>query len=388
MPINNKKVVVFGAGATGRGHVGLLAWQAGAEVVFVDIDEELIGKLQEKGSYQVKLYDNKSSQEITVDSARYLHAKDRALVAGEIADAALVLTAVFDQNLSDVAITVAQAARLCRERGRSVPLNFIACENMQNSSSSLGAHVMKQLDGTDPAWCAEWFGFPDCMISRVVPRPEPDPLVIIAESYNEWTTRRDAFKGEPLSWLEALELVDNQDARLERKLFMHNGGHANCGYFGFHYGHRFVHEAVADPRVAERVAGACDQIGEVVRRKHGFAPKEIKDYKNDLYRRGAIAEMRDQILRVVRQPLRKLGPKERLIGPARLAVEYGLPHDKIIQGIVAALKYHHEDDPQSIEMRRMIETEGVRGVVVRVSQLSPSDPLLDEIERAWDAWAL
>ncbi len=30
------KIVVFGAGATGRGHVGLLSWQAGFEIVFVD----------------------------------------------------------------------------------------------------------------------------------------------------------------------------------------------------------------------------------------------------------------------------------------------------------------------------------------------------------------
>jgi 3-hydroxyacyl-CoA dehydrogenase len=32
----NKKIIVFGAGATGRAHVGLLAWQAGYEIIFVD----------------------------------------------------------------------------------------------------------------------------------------------------------------------------------------------------------------------------------------------------------------------------------------------------------------------------------------------------------------
>jgi 3-hydroxyacyl-CoA dehydrogenase len=51
---NNRKVVVFGAGATGRGHVGLLAWQAGAEVVFVDIDGGLVRALQQAGAYRVK----------------------------------------------------------------------------------------------------------------------------------------------------------------------------------------------------------------------------------------------------------------------------------------------------------------------------------------------
>ena len=303
------KVVVFGAGATGRGHVGLLAWQAGAQMVFVDIDDTLTGRLQKAGAYRVNLYEGQTSQRVEVQGARFLDARLREQVAREIVDASLVLTSVFDQNLSDVAITVARAASVCREARRAIPLNFIACENMQNSSSTLGRHARELLRDKDLSYCQEYFGFPDCMISRVVPRPAPDPLVITAEDYNEWTARREDFKGQPPQWLPALQLVDNQDARLERKLFLHNGGHAVCGYFGFHYGHQFIHDAVRDPRVVERVVGACDQIGEVVRRTHGFSPESIEKYKQDLYRRGAIPEMRDQILRVVRQPLRKLGPK-------------------------------------------------------------------------------
>ena len=40
-----EKIVVFGAGATGRGHVGLLAWQAGFEIVFVDKKPDLVEAL-------------------------------------------------------------------------------------------------------------------------------------------------------------------------------------------------------------------------------------------------------------------------------------------------------------------------------------------------------
>ena len=103
------------------------------------------------------------------------------------------------------------------------------------------------------AWCEANVGFPDCMISRVVPRPEPDPLAIVTEDYNEWTARRESFRGEKPAALSALELVDNQTARLERKLFIHNGGHATCGYLAFHRGHRYIHEAVADPQVVKHV---------------------------------------------------------------------------------------------------------------------------------------
>jgi mannitol-1-phosphate 5-dehydrogenase len=383
-----RKVVVFGAGATGRGHVGLLAWQAGAHLVFADTNEGLVRALQRAGSYRVDIHDGRTCRQIVVKEADYLSAAQREAVARQIVDADLVLTSVFDQNLPDVAVTVALAAKRCHEAGRTKPLNFIACENMQNSSSTLGRHARDGLTGEDLDYCRRYFGFPDCMISRVVPQPEPDPLIIIAEDYNEWTARREDFKGEPPAWLMALQLVDNQDARLERKLFMHNGGHAICGYFGFHYGHCHIHEAVADPRVAQCVVGACDQIGEVVRRKHGFSAESIEEYKNDLYRRGAIPAMRDQILRVVRQPLRKLGGQERLVAPARLAFQYGLPRDQVVRGIVAALKYHHPGDPQSLEMRRTINEHGLKGLLCKVSQLTPEDPLIAEIEKAWAAWRL
>ena len=41
---------------TGRGHVGLLAWQAGFEIVFVDEKAALVDALRRQGRYPVKLY--------------------------------------------------------------------------------------------------------------------------------------------------------------------------------------------------------------------------------------------------------------------------------------------------------------------------------------------
>jgi len=301
-------------------------------------------------------------------------------------DAAIVLTAVFDQNLPDVARTIALAISECRKSGLARPLNCIACENMMDSSSTLGRHVRGLLGGEDLAWCDAWVGFPDCMISRVVPRPEPDPLVIVAEDYNEWTARVEAFRGEKPPGLTALELVDNQSARLERKLFVHNGGHAVCGYSGFHRGHKYIHEAVADPVVAEHVVGALDELGEVVRRKHGFSAESIDEYKQDLCRRGAVPEMRDEILRVVRDPIRKLSPRERLVAPARLAVEYRLPRRRIVEGIVAALRYSHPGDAQSLELAARLARDGLAAVLREVCEIESGSPLADEVQAAWERW--
>lgn len=383
------KVVLFGAGATGRGHVGLLAWQAGCEMVFVDKKPELVKALQAAGRYVVKIYGGEADgREIAVSGYRVCHSLAREAIAREIIDADLVLTAVFDPNLADVAETLALAASACRQAGRSKPLNCIACENMMDSSSRLGRHVRSRLAGEDLAYCERVFGFPDCMISRVVPRPEPDPLIILTEDYNEWTVRAEAFKGSKPSALTAMELVDNQTARLERKLMIHNGGHAVCGYLGFHRGHEFIHEAVADPVVGRCVLGVLDELGEVVKRRHGFSDESIDAYKRDLGRRGAIAELRDRILRVVRHPIRKLSDRERLVAPAKLAVEYGLPRQWIVNGIVAALKYHHSDDPQSLQLQEQLRQDGLRATLRQVCSIETDSPLMEEIGQAWAQWAL
>jgi mannitol-1-phosphate 5-dehydrogenase len=381
------KIVVFGAGATGRGHVGLLAWQAGFEIVFVDKKPGLVAALRDAGIYRVKLYGTQC-REIAVTGFRTYFSEERPAIAEEIADATLVLTAVFDQNLSDVARTLASACSLCAARGRTSPLNCIACENMVDSSSSLGRHVRSLLTGEALAWCETYVGFPDCMISRVVPRPEPDPLVIVAEDYNEWTARREAFRGERPPALTALELVDNQAARLERKLYLHNGGHAVCGYVGFHHGHRYIHEAVADPVVAEHVLGALDEIGGVVETKWGFSAESIDHYKRDFCRRGAVAEMRDDILRVARDPIRKLAPGERLLGPAVWAVNHGLSRRWISCGIVAALKYRHAGDPQSLALADQLARDGLSAVLEKVCGLTAQSSLVTDIEATWRDWRL
>jgi mannitol-1-phosphate 5-dehydrogenase len=378
-------IVVFGAGATGRGHVGLLAWQAGFQIVFVDKDADLCRTLKEAGCYRVKLY-GQAPHEVEVSGYRIYHHQQRDAIAAEIADASLVLTAVFDQNLPDVAITLARAVTACRRKGRGQPLNCLACENMMNSSTTLGRHIRSHLDAEDQAYCERFWGFPDCMISRVVPRPEPDPLVIVTEDYNEWTTRREHFKGARPAGLTALEPVDNQTARLERKLLIHNGGHAICGYAAFHRGHEFVHEALQDAVVVEHVLCALDEIGDVVKRKHGFSAESINEYKADLGRRGAIAELRDPILRVVRDPIRKLSARERLVAPAMLAVEFGLPREWIVKGIVAAMKYHHPGDPQSEQLAAWLSRDGVHGVLRSVCSIDEQCLLVDEITGAWDRW--
>lgn len=375
-----QRILIIGAGATGRGHLGALCFEAGFDLTFVDRDKALVSALAKAGSYTVALCGD-AERELVVDRFRAVDVADTEAVAQEFDEAALVLTAVLPENLSAIAPVVAGGVRRCIEVRPDVPTNVVACENMQCGSSALRKRVDEHLSTDETERARACVGFPDAMISRIVPLPKDDPLRIVAEDYNEWVARRTHFLG-PKPALDALELVDNLEARLERKLFMHNGAHAVCAYLAFEKGHRYIHEAVADASIARVVVGALEEIGEVVRRKHGFSQEAIDAYRESFVKRGAIPQMADQVARVVRDPIRKLASDERLVAPAFLAHEFGLPRKSIVAGIAAALAYRCDDDPQSLRIAGLLRERTPALAFAEISGIDECDTLCLEVADA------
>ena len=60
--MNMKKAVQFGAGNIGRGFIGLVLEQAGYHVVFADINQNVIDKLNNEKSYTVHVMDENVEQ--------------------------------------------------------------------------------------------------------------------------------------------------------------------------------------------------------------------------------------------------------------------------------------------------------------------------------------
>ena len=136
-----EKIVVFGAGASGRGHVGLLAWQAGFEMVFVDKKPALVNALRRQGRYTVKLY-GRQPQEIVASGCRVYHAQERrGHCRGDSRRLPGAHGGVRPEPARRGPDDRAGHFRLCSVSGRTAPLNCIACENMMDSSTTLGNHV-------------------------------------------------------------------------------------------------------------------------------------------------------------------------------------------------------------------------------------------------------
>ena len=363
-------VVQFGAGNIGRGFMGPIYTDAGYEVVFVDVAPAVVEGLNERRSYPLRLAGPDRFGDVTIEPVRAVDGRDRDAVAAELARCEFACTAVGVPALPHV--TPALAAGL---RARERPLNVILCENQLQCSDLLRGYLEPL---ADPEQLAR-LGLVESVVSRMVPIvPDElraqDPLIVIAEDYPVLPVDATGFLGDAPA-VPALKLVERFPAYVERKLFVHNGGHAASAYHGFLGGYEFIFQALANPEVRASVSGAMDEACEALARKHGFDRGELRAHRDDLIRRFENPALRDTVFRVGRDPLRKLRVDDRLVGAGLTCLDWDVEPEQISRAIAAALRFRPEGDPAAHQLAETVDTEGVAAALERYTGLRPDSEL-------------
>jgi mannitol-1-phosphate 5-dehydrogenase len=117
------------------------------------------------------------------------------------------------------------------------------------------------------------------------------------------------------------------------------------------------------------------ETGRALCSRFSFEDRAQHAYEEDLIERYRNRALGDQVRRVAADPLRKLGPDDRLIGSARLCLEEGVEPVHVIRGIRAALAYNHPQDRDAARLQDMLRTVGLAGVLRDVCGLAAGDPL-------------
>lgn len=376
------KAIQFGAGNIGRGFIGAVLAEAGYSVVFADVVESLLESINERKKYTVHVTDT-VSRDIEVEGISAVNSGSEDAVR-EIVEADIITTAVGLRILKFVAPAIAKGLAARKAAGIEKPLNIIACENGLRATSQLKELVFAQLDPETAEWAATHAGFPDAAVDRIVPPVHCEiPLDVAVEEFYEWDVERSSFVGE-IPEIAGMTLVDNLEAYIERKLFTLNTGHATAAYLGKLRSIDTIGESIADPVVYEIVRGAMRQSGEGLIRKFGFDHERHFAYIEKILKRFQNPYLKDDCNRVGREPLRKLASNDRLILPMLTAKGFGLPYDKLLLSIGAALHFNNPEDPQSIEMLECIKNEGLKATIAKYTGLEESDPVVGEIEKAYE----
>lgn len=367
-----KRAVHFGAGNIGRGFLGQLYFESGFGVTFVDVAEPVVAALQHWKGYPILLVDE-HTREVEVSGVDAVHASDVAAVAECLAGAEVASTAVGVNALPHVAPVLAAGIARRMDSPGAGPLNIIVCENMLDAAAALRAHVIEALPPEKRGALDTWVGFVNASVGRmapVMPPPGPGehPLRVCVEPYCTLPVDKAAFRGA-IPQVAHMAPRDNFAGYLARKLFLHNMSHAAAAYLGHARGHAFICDAAADPAVHEVVVGALEESCAALHKAYGLDHQALVEHGRDLVRRYKNRALGDQVGRVARDPLRKLGGSDRLCGAALLCERHGIAPRCIAMAAAAALHYDDEHDPRAQELQARLSRDGLSNVLETVCEL-------------------
>ncbi len=366
-----KNFVMYGAGNIGRGFIGQLFSNAGYRVGFVDINKEVIGRLNEDGRYPVHVVTTDANIEQYVENVYGIDGTDNKLVSDEIASCDMMATAIGVNVLKFIAKPIAMGIRKRYERG-CAPLNIIICENLIGADAFLKGLVKNEIpDLAD--YVEENVGFVEASIGRMVPvmteeKRQGNPLRVYVEPYNILPVDKDAFKGE-IPDVPNLYPFAPFNLFIQRKLFMHNMSHALCSYLGNLRGYTYVYETVGDYDIRYVAYKALSEMAIAVSKENGTEVQPLLEHaQNLLYRFGNTA-LGDTVARVGKDTIRKLGDNDRLVGALKLSIKHGIPCYSICIGVAAALLFAPEGDERSQEVKAYAAENGALEALKKYANL-------------------
>jgi len=375
-----KKILIFGAGKIGRAFIGQLFSNASYEVVFVDAVQSIVDLLNQHQKYNVVIRDLRPDI-ITVENVRAIHARDNAKVVAEIIDTDLIVTCVGLNALPLIAPVIAEGLLKKYVANPDSKTDIILAENLRNAAFYFSGQIASHLPKMFPL--ANNVGFIETSIGKMVPIMSDedmaeDPLQVFAEAYNTLIVDGKGFKN-PIPNVQGLAPKENIKAWVDRKLFIHNMGHAIAAYFGnyYHPEKEYLYEVLADKKIEDLTRAAMQESGAVLRAIYPqeFTKQDIDNHIDDLINRFENRLLGDTVYRVGSDLKRKLGKSDRIATPIRYAIQYQLPFDHILKGYKAALCFYatlnNAQHPDDIFIIDQYKKKGIEFIMKEISGIDP-----------------
>ena len=360
-----KKFIMYGAGNIGRGFIGQVFSDAGYSVGFVDINKEVIGKLNADKEYPVDIVSNDGIEERIVKNAYGIDGTDIELVSDEIANADIMATAIGVNVLKFIAKPIALGLKK-RFLSNKKPFNIIICENLIGADEYLKGLIKEQLPEYVDRIDSE-IGFVEASIGRMVPVVPEDKkmgnvLRVYVEPYNILPVDKNAFKGE-IPAVSNLYPYAPFNLFIQRKLFMHNMSHATCAYLGFLRKYDYIYQSVNDVDIKYVAYKSLLQSALAVAKENGADLTDLVAHAENLIYRFKNVELGDTVERVGKDTIRKLGNNDRLVGALLLAEKHNLPCEYLCVGIAAGMLFNPQADERSVELSTFASDNGVKATL-------------------------
>ena len=347
-----KKLLLFGAGKIGRSFIAPIFENAGYATEFADIDPGVVGLINSLGEYTVSILDSNHPEKETVYTVKNISAvllSDREHIMESVSEADLIVTSVGKRGLASLVEIIARGLKSRFEDGARGPVNIIFAENIKDASGFFRGEITKVLPGLP---LDEYVGLVETSIGKMVPimtgeRLKKDPLGIFAEPYNTLIVDESGFiKGVPD--VPGLAPKKNMKAWVDRKIFIHNLGHAVLAYQANFKDPslRYTWEALKDSALEKATRDTMLQSAKILiaRYPDEFTEKQLKNHIDDLLDRFSNRALGDTIFRVGCDLGRKLNIDDRLMIPILAGRETGKGYSLILDSWVKACFFKARDE--------------------------------------------
>ena len=331
-----ERLMILGAGRTGRGFAGRLAAEGGLPILFVDKDPGLVEELcraKERGGFEVRFYGD-GRKPVRVTDYEACGTADRPDLTG----ISLVMVSVGGSHLEEAGLWLRENLPEDRE------VFVITCENAVGPADTLRNAI----------------GLPNVKVSEaaVFCTTNADGIDILSEDYPVLPFDAERLPGfvPPAAVFRGEKNFGNL---LLRKIYTYNAASGIIAYMGWLRGYQDYAQAANDPEILELLDRNYAATNRAVCREFGYDPADQEEFALLSRKKFTNPAIRDSIARNAREPQRKLGRTERILGPAELLVRNGEDPSVLYRTAAAALLYRDDADPVWTEIRRTCTPEEI-----------------------------
>ena len=372
------KAVMYGAGNIGRGFIAERFYLSGYHTTFIDVNLEVVNAMNEAGKYPIFVTRGDAYVPDWVENISAVNGRDEQTVVAAIAEADVMATALGANILPFVAPLIAKA--ISARKAANKPLNILICENLVGSGEYLKGLVAPHVPAEDQAFFEENIGFVSVSVGRTVP-PTADefkaqhPLAVCADVYSELPADATQFRpvGGEIPPVKGLVPFSPFSFYIERKLLVHNMGHALTTYIAYQKGLETIYDAVCDGEIKYVLFRALVESARALAKRRGVPTDDMMQFVEELMVRFENKLLVDTLDRVGRDPKRKLSPDDRLVGAFRMVKEEGGCPAHIAVGIAAGYLFDMPGDAAAAEISAYTTENGIEKALATYSGITDAE---------------
>lgn len=240
----------------------------------------------------------------------------------------------------------------------SLPLTILSCDNLPANGSKTKDMLLQITAGNEnfQSWLHENIAFPDSMVDRITPQPEPwlsslvqertgrtDRAPVLAEKFSEWVICGEFAAAKPDWDKVGVKFVKDLTVFENRKLWLLNGSHSLLAYSGIGLGLETVADAFGNDGIRSKVGGMWQEVAEL------FGDKEmVNGYTEELEVRFSNPYIQHQLVKIAGNGPAKLRTRC-LPAMKRRSSELGLDSPYLAMQVVAWVRYLYRVKPQELD---------------------------------------